>query len=151
MELLKIIRAFADEDDTYASLEYGDDENRKWLHKVVEENPIASSEELAWFCDRGAEGRNAHEFVGVHILLAGLLIKLYGRNVANRVMLHIARRGGLDGMNGVCGFDEYDSCAEFGLISGRDQGPGFRFGQSKGQPQGGFGDEPIGGDGEPPE
>lgn len=65
----------------------------------------ATLEELADLCDQCAENVNAHDFVGVHRLLAALLQRELGRDGAKVVMRHIAELGGLDGMNGICGQD----------------------------------------------
>ena len=122
---LKIIKVLSDEGDTLECLDY--DDNIEWVHKVIDMDPKPIAEEYAWMCDMKAEGRNAHDFVQVHMLLTGLIVKAIGRETATIIMREIAERGGLDGMNGICGFDDYDSFIEFGLKSGRDTGPEKRF------------------------
>ena len=59
-------------------------------------------EELADLCDRNAEQRNNHTFVGAHRVLASILFSTVGREAATRVMWEGACYGGLDYASG-CG------------------------------------------------
>jgi hypothetical protein len=99
----------------------GDDSDLNMLERVedVDDDMIVVAsggftlEQLAGHCDGQAENRNAHNYVNAHKVLAGLLHRTLGRDPATNVMLGIAQRGGLDGMNGMGG--EPDSFEEFGL------------------------------------
>ena len=76
----------------------------------------ATLEELVHLCDRDAENRNAHEFCGVHRLLAGWLYQRYGRTDATSAMRQIAEFGGVHGMAGICQHKgETDAYAELGV------------------------------------
>lgn len=59
-------------------------------------------EELVQLCDQHAESLNAHEFCGTHRLLGAVLFNQVGRKKATKILLDIARRGGLHRMSGVC-------------------------------------------------
>lgn len=59
-------------------------------------------EQLADFCDVNSERANAKGFVGLHRILAAMLFKRMGRDVATPLMEEIARYGGLDVMGGSC-------------------------------------------------
>ena len=77
-----------------------------WKPNILDENPDPKSmvlEELADLCDRQAEARNDHEYVGAHRLLATLLFKRVGCDKATEIMLEIAEYGGLDYMVGMDG------------------------------------------------
>jgi hypothetical protein len=56
-------------------------------------------ERIAEFLDQDAENRNAHDFCGVHVKLL-VMLKVY--SCAKAIMLQLAERGGLQGLNGVC-------------------------------------------------
>jgi hypothetical protein len=75
-------------------------------------------EELTDYCDMEAESRNNHRFVTTHRLLACLLCRDLGRQLATSIMLSIAERGGLDGMSGMDYFTPENvdgSYEEFGI------------------------------------
>ena len=73
-------------------------------------------EEIAELMDRDAEDCNAHDFAGVHRLLAAVLLKdfqpttsiseTWKNNQVKYFMVKIAMRGGLHSMNGVCGRED---------------------------------------------
>lgn len=87
--------------------------DRPYAGETVTDRKDFTLEELADYCDSHAEGRNAHDFVGAHRILAAYLHRELGRESATRLMLGIAQRDGVDGMAGVCGTD---SCfEEFGI------------------------------------
>jgi len=93
----KITRNGCTEDGTlYSWLTYAPGD-----YEVIEENPSPTLEELANFCDQNAESRNNHDFVGSHRLLAAMLIKQLGREIATDIMFEIAEYGGLDGASGL--------------------------------------------------
>lgn len=94
---LKTIIWIKEEGDDDRSLAYRD----RW-NPSGDDAADATIEDLADFCDLGAESANAHDFVGAHRLLAALLHKHCGREKATAVMREIAELGGLDEMNGVC-------------------------------------------------
>lgn len=85
------------EDDGERFLAYQDH-----YHPQGDDASDATLEDLADFCDLGAESANAHDFVGAHRLLAALLHKHVGRQKATEILREIAELGGLDEMNGVC-------------------------------------------------
>lgn len=69
----------------------------------------ATLEQLVSLCDQDAENVNAHDYCGAHRLLGSLLIHKLGRKSATEIMLDIANRRGLHGMNGLCGLrDSYE-------------------------------------------
>jgi hypothetical protein len=63
------------------------------------DGPPPTLEELADFCDQGAESANHHDMIGVHRLLAVILFRQCGRAKATEIMTEIAERGGLDDMD----------------------------------------------------
>ena len=70
-------------------------------------------EELADFCDREAESRNNHDYIGTHRILAAFLHRCLGRDTSTMLLLEIARYGGLDAMSGVG--RTRSAFAEFGI------------------------------------
>lgn len=87
--------------------------NRGIVGSAIDVDTDFKLEELADLCDEQAEQCNAHDFVGSHRGLAALLYREVGRELATRVMRHIAEMGGLDGMNGVC--TDQDAFVELGI------------------------------------
>jgi hypothetical protein len=73
----------------------------------------ATLEELVGLCDHHAENVNAHDFYGAHRLLGAVLFRHLGRELATKIMLDIAMRGGLSGMSGVC--EDGDSFEDLGV------------------------------------
>ncbi len=61
--------------------------------------PKPTAEQLAEMCDRDAEDGNRHDFCGVHAVLSKLLATTVTKTAHYRIMLEIAERGGLHGMN----------------------------------------------------
>lgn len=92
---LKIIK-MKDESDGY--LEYKTD--RRLEENIIDENPVLTLEVLAQMCDLHAEDRNNHAFVGTHRILATMIFKKIGREIATEIMKAIAEYGGLDAMTG---------------------------------------------------
>lgn len=110
----KIIRMRSNETDTKGYLSYEatcfprDSEYYRTFEapNILDENPNPKSmclEELAELCDQGAEARNDHEYIGAHRLLAALLFRKLGREIATEIMFEIAEYGGLDYMVGMDG------------------------------------------------
>lgn len=84
----------------------------EWNPEGIEATEVLL-EELADFCDHGAENCNAHEYVGAHRLLATVLFRHVGRCIATKILRDIAEMGGLDAMNGVC--EKTNSYSELGI------------------------------------
>jgi hypothetical protein len=92
----------------------------------------ATLEEIVNFMDRDAEDCNAHEFIGVHRLLAAALLKdfqpttsskeTWKNNQVKYFMVKLAERGGLHSMNGLCG--RKDSYRELGVGPAHRDWPG---------------------------
>lgn len=89
------------------------EEGEKFDKVIRRDGKAATLEDLVGLCDRDAENVNAHDFVGSHRLLGGLLFRDLGRKLATKIMLRIAERRGQHGMGGLCGLP--DSYAELGV------------------------------------
>ena len=101
--MTKIVRIF-DIDESYLAYQEDMDGDR------IDDNPTLSIEEIANFCDSKAEGRNNHDYVGLHRILAALLYKHVPTHTLS-IMKEIAEYGGLDAMNGLW-TDEFTSAHE---------------------------------------
>jgi hypothetical protein len=66
--------------------------------KIVS-GPEMTLEQIADFCDLNAENRNNHSTIGIHRLIATILYRKLGRNIATEILQDIAEYGGLDEMN----------------------------------------------------
>ena len=106
----KIVLIGYDEDGEIYRLDYepGDE-------PIIDKNPSPTLEEIADFCDNNAEARNNHEFLGTHRLLAVMLYKRFGREIATEVMFEIAEYGGLDGASGLWWPNGTSAFADFGI------------------------------------
>jgi hypothetical protein len=110
MATQKLVRVKDDEGDEYIKHEH---KVTQWDGEIIQRDGF-DLEDIAFFCDHEAEGRNNHKFVGVHELLAGLLLKRLGREVATSIMLDIAEHGGLDGLVNMASCWDNDARDEFG-------------------------------------
>src|SRR5713101_5869943 len=85
----------------------------EWLTSNADKYPKLSLEEVADFSDGQAESRNNHWYCGAHRILAAILHRKLGSELAAEIIREIAEYGGLDCMNGVGG--ETDAFEDFGI------------------------------------
>mgnify|MGYP001562636218 CR=1 FL=1 len=71
--MTKIVRVIdkTEDGESYSYLAYDGDMDGD----IIDDNPALTIEEVANFCDRKAEARNNHDYVGIHRILAVLLYK----------------------------------------------------------------------------
>lgn len=77
---------------------YADPSDHAKYTIVAKDAATATLDDLVELCDGDAENCDCHEFVGVHRKLAKMLTNKFGVKDARDVMLSIAKRRGLHGM-----------------------------------------------------